>query len=128
MAPHADNPPVDAPAGEIRLTLDDWAKFAIDQMHGDHGRGALLGKSSYALLHTAQEGSIFGLGWGVRTSLDGVSGRFLTHSGSNGYWFARIILAPDRENGLLLVTNSASPAAQKAVADVEAEIVPTLSE
>jgi CubicO group peptidase (beta-lactamase class C family) len=126
--PHADNPPVDAPAGEIRLTLDDWAKFAIDQMHGDHGRGALLGKSSYALLHTAQEGSIFGLGWGVRTSLDGVSGRFLTHSGSNGYWFARIILAPDRENGLLLVTNSASPAAQKAVADVEAEIVPTLSE
>lgn len=124
--PHADNPPVDAPAGEIRLTLGDWAKFALDQMAGDEGRGSLLSKSSYVLLHTAQDGSIYGLGWGVRSSLDGVNGRFLTHSGSNGYWFARIILAPDTRSGLLLVTSSADSAAQKAVADAETKVVPTL--
>jgi CubicO group peptidase (beta-lactamase class C family) len=123
---HADNPPVDAPAGEVRLTLDDWAKFAIDQMEGDHGRGRLLKKSTYELLHTAQAGTVFGLGWGVRDTLDGVNGRFLTHAGSNGYWYARIVLAPDQENGFLIVTNSASADAQKAVANTEAEVVPAL--
>ena len=124
----ADNPRVDAPAGEVRMTLDDWARFAIDQMEGDHGRGRLLAKSTYLLLHAGQKGTAFGLGWGVRSSLDGVKGRFLTHSGSNGYWFARIILAPDRENGLLVVTNSASDAAQKRIADLETRMVPTLVE
>lgn len=124
----ADNPRVDAPAGEVRLTLDDWARFAIDQMEGDHGGGRLLRQSTYVLLHTGQAGTIFGLGWGVRQSLDGVNGRFLTHSGSNGYWFARIVLAPDRENGLLVVTNSAGAGAQKGVANVEAEVVRTLDQ
>ena len=122
----ADNPPVDAPAGEVRLTLDDWAKFAIDQMKGDHGRRRLLHTSTYRLLHTGQARTVFGLGWGVRDSLDGINGRFLTHGGSNGYWDARIVLAPDQENGLLIVTSSASDGAQKAIAAVEAEIVPTL--
>jgi CubicO group peptidase (beta-lactamase class C family) len=122
----ADNPRVDAPAGEVRLTLDDWAKFAIDQMKGDHGKGRLVRKSTYALLHTGQKGTVYGLGWGVRSALDGVTGHFLTHSGSNGYWFARIVLAPDKENGLLIVTNSASDAAQNAVAAVERKVVPTL--
>jgi CubicO group peptidase (beta-lactamase class C family) len=122
----ADNPRVDAPAGEVRLTLDDWAKFAIDQMEGDHGRGRLLHKSTYRLLHTGQAGTVFGLGWGVRDTLDGASGRFLTHAGSNGYWYARIVLAPDQENGLLIVASSASDGAQKAVARIEAEVVPTL--
>jgi CubicO group peptidase (beta-lactamase class C family) len=122
----ADNPRVDAPAGEVRMTLDDWAKFAIDQMKGDHGAGLLLSKPTYVLLHTGQKSTVYGLGWGVRSSLDGVNGYFLTHSGSNGYWFARIVLAPDTENGLLIVTNSASEPAQKAVADVEMKVVPTL--
>jgi len=122
----ADNPRVDAPAGEVRMTLDDWAKFAIDQMKGDHGGGRLLSKSTYVFLHTGQEGTVYGLGWGVRSSLDGVNGYFLTHSGSNGYWFARIVLAPETENGLLIVSNSGSETAQKAVADVETKVVPTL--
>ena len=124
----ADNPRVDAPAGEVRMTLDDWARFAMDQMAGDHGGGRLLRKSTYRLLHRGQKGTVFGLGWGVRTSLDGVNGRFLTHSGSNGYWFARIVLAPDKGNGLLVVTNSASDAAQKRIADLETRVVPTLVE
>lgn len=122
----ADNPPVDAPAGEVRLTLHDWATFAIDQMDGDRGKGRLLKTATYRMLHTGQAGTIYGLGWGVRTSLNGVSGRFLTHGGSNGYWDAIIVLEPDKENGFLIVANSASDSAQKTLARVEAEVVPTL--
>jgi hypothetical protein len=39
-----------------------------------------------------------------------------------------IMDAPDKEDGLLVVANSGDMRAQKAIADIEAEIVPTLNE
>jgi CubicO group peptidase (beta-lactamase class C family) len=123
---HADNPPVDAPAGELRLSMDDWAKFAIDQMRGERGHGKLLTAASYQLLHTGQGGTIYGLGWGVRPVLNGVQGRFLTHGGSNGYWLARIVLEPDTESGFLLAVNTAGADADAAVAAIEGTLTPTL--
>jgi CubicO group peptidase (beta-lactamase class C family) len=126
FGPHADNPPVDRPAGEVRLTMDDWARFAIDQMEGERGRGKLLKAESYYELHTGQGGTIYGLGWGVRPTLDGVDGRFLTHGGSNGCWLARIVLAPDTEDGFLITANSADGGADKAEAEIETVLVPTL--
>jgi CubicO group peptidase (beta-lactamase class C family) len=125
---HADNPRVDAPAGELRLTLADWSRFAIDQMRGERGRGRLLTAASYRLLHTAQGGTIYGLGWGVRPEVDGVKGRFLTHGGSNGYWLARIVLAPDSESGVLIAANSADREASAAVSAVEGAAVPSLAQ
>jgi CubicO group peptidase (beta-lactamase class C family) len=124
---HADNPRVDAPAGELRLTMADWTKFAIDQMRGERGRGRLLTAASYRLLHTGQGGTIYGLGWGVRPVVDGVSGRFLTHSGSNGYWLARIVLDPDTENGILIAANSSDGDANAAVAAIEGALAPGLT-
>jgi len=81
---------------------------------------------SYRELHTGQGGTIYGLGWGVRPTLDGVDGRFLTHGGSNGYWLARIVLAPDAEDGVLIAANSADGGADKAEAEIENALVPTL--
>jgi CubicO group peptidase (beta-lactamase class C family) len=122
---HADNPPVDAPAGEVRLSMGDWAKFAIDQMVGERGRGKLLTAASYRLLHTGQGGTIFGLGWDVRPVLNGVKGRFLTHGGSNGYWTARIVLEPDTESGVLIAANCAGAQADGAIAAIEGALTPT---
>jgi len=124
----ADDPPVLAPAGGVRLTMDDWARFAIDQMKGEHGRGRLLKAAAYRLLHTAQGGTIYGLGWGVRAELDGLHGRFLTHAGSNGYWWARIVLVPDTESGVLIAANVGPDAgADKASDIIEKAIIPTLA-
>ena len=50
----ADNPPLIAPAGAVRLSMADWARFAIDQMAGEKGQGALLTAASYFALHTPQ--------------------------------------------------------------------------
>jgi CubicO group peptidase (beta-lactamase class C family) len=123
----ADDPSVLAPAGGVHLTMDDWGRFAVDQMKGEHGQGKLLRSENYRFLHTAQAGTIYGLGWGVRAELEGIKARFLTHAGSNGFWWARIVLIPDRESGVLIAANAGpDDGADKASEEIEKAIVPTL--
>jgi CubicO group peptidase (beta-lactamase class C family) len=104
----ADNPPLIAPAGAVRLSMADWARFAIDQMAGEKGRGVLLPRAAYVALHTAQGDTSAALGWGVRNSWPaGSPVRLLMHAGSNGRWNALIALSPDQESGVLIVANTA---------------------
>ncbi|MGM9483818.1 serine hydrolase domain-containing protein [Roseateles sp. NT4] len=110
----ADNPAVIAPAGGITLSLEDWARFAIDQMAGEQGRGKLLKAETYRLLHQpAREGGKFALGWRAQNSMAGVNARHLAHTGSNGAWFALIVLKPDTEDAVLVTGNASE--------DVEAD-------
>jgi len=123
----ADDPSVLAPAGGVHLTMDDWARFAIDQLKGEHGQGMLLSSKTYRFLHTAQGSSIYGLGWGVRTELYGLKGRFLTHAGSNGFWWARIVLVPESDSGVLIAANAGpDDGADNASEEIEKAILPTL--
>jgi len=106
----ADNPPLIAPAGAVKLSMADWARFAIDQMAGEKGRGALLPAASYLALHTPQGDTSAALGWGVRNSWPAESPvRLLMHAGSNGHWNALIALSPDQDGGVLIVANTAGP-------------------
>jgi CubicO group peptidase (beta-lactamase class C family) len=125
--PKADDPAVLAPAGGVHLPMDDWARFAIDQIKGEHGHGTLLESETYRFLHTGQGGAICGLGWGVRAELDGLHGRFLTHAGSKGFWWARIGLVPDTESGVLIANGGPDAGADKASDEIEKAIVPTLA-
>jgi CubicO group peptidase (beta-lactamase class C family) len=104
-----DNPAVFTTAGTMKMSLADWSRWAIDQMAGERGRGRLMSAASYRFLHTGQmlppgRKTAIAPGWGVRTEN---YGRILTHTGSNGKWFAVIALAPDLQNGILTATNSA---------------------
>lgn len=106
----ADNPPLIAPAGAVKLSMADWARFAIDQMAGEKGRGVLLPAASYIALHTPQGDTSAALGWGVRNSWPAESPiRLLMHAGSNGHWNALIALSPDQDGGVLIVANTAGP-------------------
>lgn len=101
----ADNPAFLAPAGTAHMSVQDWARFAQDQLKGSRGDQALLSTASYQRLHTAQGDTRNALGWGAVPALRGVEGRFLTHVGSNGFWNALIILRRDNSSGLLAVMN-----------------------
>lgn len=106
----ADNPPLIAPAGAVKLSMADWARFAIDQMAGEKGSGALLPAESYSALHMAQGDTSAALGWGVRDSWPAENPvRLLMHAGSNGHWNALIALSPDQDSGVLIVANAAGP-------------------
>lgn len=104
----SDIPPFFAPAGAtIRLTMRDWATFAIDQMAGEAGKGKLLSAEGYRYLHSVQGESASALGWGVKTNWPAHAPiRLLMHAGSNGYWNALVALAPDLQGGVLVAANA----------------------
>jgi CubicO group peptidase (beta-lactamase class C family) len=103
--PRDENPEFFAPAGNIYVSLEDWARFCIDQMLGADGKGALLSPATYALVETPQPGSPVAMGWFTRDSLAGVPGPVLYHEGSDGAWFATVALFPKSGTGVLAVTN-----------------------
>jgi CubicO group peptidase (beta-lactamase class C family) len=118
------NPEFFAPAGNVYLSLDDWAVFCLDQMAGVDGHGRLLKPATYRLMQTAP----VGLGWGVSATDFGRQGPVLTHAGSDGTWLAFVALFPAQHSGLLAVAN-ASPemGADKALRTVVKTLAPALA-
>jgi CubicO group peptidase (beta-lactamase class C family) len=114
-----DNPGVLGPAGTVHCTLRDWASFAA--LHLNSGRPSppqgcltpLLLPASFTRLHTPPSGEEYACGWGV-VPRRWAGGKTLTHNGSNTMWFAVVWLAPQRQFGVLAVTNVGGKTAAKA--------------
>jgi CubicO group peptidase (beta-lactamase class C family) len=104
--PEDSNPLMFAPAGNLHLSMRDWARFCIDQLAGAKGQGKLLSAASYRMMQTRLPGATSGLAWGVQDSIAGRRGPVLTHAGSDGNWNALVALFPATGNGVLVVTNS----------------------
>jgi CubicO group peptidase (beta-lactamase class C family) len=104
--PRDANPDFFAPAGNIFLSLDDWALFCIDQMNGANGHGALLKPETYALMQTAQSNESVSMGWFILDDIDGIAGPVLYHEGSDGNWFAIVALFPQKGVGMLVAANA----------------------
>ncbi|MCI3133184.1 serine hydrolase domain-containing protein [Phenylobacterium aquaticum] len=102
------NPDMFAPAGNLHMSLGDWAKFNADQLAGAKGRGRLLSAASYRLMQTQQPHAPNGLDWGVQSSIAGRKGPALIHGGSDGYWFAYVVLFPETGNGGLVIDNASA--------------------
>ena len=100
------NPDVFAPAGNIHLSLADWARFCLDQMGGSRGRGRLLRQHTYEFMQFARPNSEYGLGWGVVSEVGGRTGPALVHAGSDGNWFAEAVLFPQFQSGVLVISNA----------------------
>jgi CubicO group peptidase (beta-lactamase class C family) len=101
------NPAMFAPAGQAQMSLRDWARFCIDAMQGGRGKGRLLKAQTYRFIQTGQGGTHNGLGFGISPTVVGYRGPALTHSGSDGNWFALVVLFPETGNGVLAVGNAA---------------------
>lgn len=101
------NPRMFAPAGAMRMNLRDWARFCIDQMQGEHGRGRLLRPETYRFIHSPQGETRTALGWGAAPHPMNLRGPALTHSGSDGNWYALVCLFPETGNGVLVTANAA---------------------
>lgn len=121
-------PPVYSAAGNVHMSLADWARFNLDQLAGSQGKGVLLKPASYALMQTAQPNSPSGLDWGVQPSIAGRQGPVLVHGGSDGNWLAWVALFPGTQNGMLVIANAADDmGADVATRGVMGAWLPTLS-
>jgi CubicO group peptidase (beta-lactamase class C family) len=117
----ADNPPALGPAGTVHCSLDDWGRFIALHLLGAQGKhpsaGSLLSTAAFTRLHTPWPGAgaTYALGWGVGSAA--WSGSYLSHRGSNGMWYASVLIAPKKNLALLIATNRGSQAASQAVGE-----------
>jgi CubicO group peptidase (beta-lactamase class C family) len=114
-----DNAPLLGPAGSVHCPLAAWARFAAAQ-NGEASPG-WLSEASLRRLHEPLEvtgagpGKAIALGWGVTTT--GVP-TLLTHSGSNGFNTARIVVIPSLHAAVLVTVNAGDGRARDAVDEV----------
>jgi CubicO group peptidase (beta-lactamase class C family) len=115
------------PAGNMYMSLNDWARYAIDQIDGWHGHGKLLKPAGYHKMQTpAFAGDPVALGWGSSPTAMGRKGPALTHAGSDGTWYAVIVLFPEARTGLLVAGNAGE--AEKVVRGAVAALAPSVSD
>ena len=102
----ADNPMLFGPAGTVHSTMADIASYMMLHMAGAQGLDVpgFLTADSFSKLHSPMSDAQYALGWNV-------SEISLHHIGSNNRWLAQIILVPEIDVALFMVTNAADPEA-----------------
>lgn len=107
-----DNPLALGPAGTVHVSLAGWARFV--RLFLTDGAGLLSPQSVEKLTTPWPEGTgDYALGWGVMRDEAGTV--MLSHAGSNTYWLAQVVIVPAEDVAVLVVTNQADAAADKAV-------------
>jgi CubicO group peptidase (beta-lactamase class C family) len=88
------------PAGEVHCTLADWGKFL-----------ALFLAPHNPVVHPrylqklTEPAGFYAGGWGVANQ-PWAKGAVLTHNGSNGIWYATVLVAPGLHRAFMVATNS----------------------
>jgi CubicO group peptidase (beta-lactamase class C family) len=121
-----DNPPLIGPAGAVHCPLASWARFAYAHAHPDFG-GWITTKSMQHLhepfvIAGTSPGKDIACGWGVTRT----NPPRLTHSGSNGYNVAEIVVIPRRQAAVLVVCNAGDDRARAACTKVRDLLVDEL--
>jgi CubicO group peptidase (beta-lactamase class C family) len=110
----ADNPPAIAPAGAVRCTIADWAKFIQLHLNAEMGNPRILSANSFRTLHTPSSAlkPNYAMGWGVYDR-DWAGGRVLTHNGTNTLWYCVVWIAPVKGFAVMAACNQGGKKAQK---------------
>ena len=109
---------VNGPAGTVHVSIADWAKFI--QLWFPNSVPKILDRETLNELITPRSG-FYAAGWGVYPWAGGTA---LGHTGSNGYWYSYLWVAPNRERTYVAVANSAS--ADDATVDMLDDIIDNL--
>jgi Beta-lactamase class C and other penicillin binding proteins len=127
--PEDGNPAAFAPAGNMYMTMHDWAAFCLDQMAGVHGSGKILKPETYRFMQTVHQPSGTGISWGVQDTVAGRKGPALTHAGSDTTWYAIVVLFPESQSGVLAAANAGdSMGGDKATSAAFKAVVPSVTE
>lgn len=118
----ADNAAVLGPAGTVHMTVRDLATYGAFHLVGSKGAAPLLSQTGFDALHTPTGGAAiaanYAYGWVV-----GNTPRYLWHNGSNTMNFAYLLVLPDHDAVIALVTNQGGTSAQTALNAVQAEVL-----
>ncbi len=97
-------PPYLRPAGDISMSLGDYARFLQMNLKALRGMETkFLSVATVRRLHASPMQDEYALGWGT-FQINGV--RSSTHAGSGGSFYAIVTLQPGRDEGIAVVANS----------------------
>lgn len=89
-------------AGNINITLPDYAKFIQLQLQGLQGRSALLGKEEIQFLHYGRKD--FSIGWFADTTDDGR--RYSWSEGNPGTFLSKAYIYNDHNVAFIILANA----------------------
>jgi len=91
------------PAGDLSMTVKDYAKYTHLHLQGLMGVDNYLSCDSYEYIHFRHKGFSLGIGNGVMNGR-----RFSGFDGSAGTFFCRSIIAPESNFAFTIMTNAGS--------------------
>jgi CubicO group peptidase (beta-lactamase class C family) len=83
------------------MSMQDLAMFGYRHAAGEFEADGYLSPETYRLLHTDQ-GEEAALGWFQR---QWHGHRVLSHTGSNGYWYAMLAIQPEKRLAIAVASN-----------------------
>lgn len=98
------------PAGDISMSLPDYAKFIQLNMQGLAGRDNLLDADTYNFLHDGFKD--YSIGW---SNVNTANRQLSEHAGSAGTFFCYTLIDRRKGLGYIIVANSATEDAQQGV-------------
>lgn len=98
----SDNSVALGPAGTVHCSVEDWAKFISLQLSEEN---AILEKKYLNKLIEPVGNHYYAGGWGVAEQ-PWANGIMITHSGSNGIWYASVVITPVMNRAFIVATNS----------------------
>jgi len=105
-------PSIIAPAGDVSMSIGDYARFVQLHLRGLRGRAELLSAATFRRLHTPT--GYYAFGWAV-VSVDGVASS--SHDGSAGTFYVLVVIQPSRDLAVAVVTNAGHDEAAMAVSE-----------
>jgi CubicO group peptidase (beta-lactamase class C family) len=96
-------------AGNIQLSLSDYAKFIQLQLAGAAGRSPLLSAEEFRFLHTGRER--FAVGWFWEKEPDG--DEVIYNIGNPGTFLSKVYMLPDKDRAFVLLCNAQTVAADE---------------
>jgi len=97
-------PYVMGPAGTVNADLASLAHYLIAHLNGAKGNDNIITSNSYQILHQAVDAD-YAMGWGS-FEVDWSSGKILTHGGSNSFWLAEWMIAPEEDFAVMVIFNA----------------------
>jgi CubicO group peptidase (beta-lactamase class C family) len=106
------------PAGDAHLAVGDYARFARLHLRAMRGHPELLSAASFRQLHAAN--GAYAMGWSV-LSVGGATA--WVHAGSNATFAAVVMIQPDRDIAVVVLTNAGSADAIQAAQSAASELL-----
>jgi CubicO group peptidase (beta-lactamase class C family) len=108
------------PAGTVHVSLDDFARFLQAHMSGEAGTPGILSVASFRTLHTVVAPSQgYALGWQRIEQLASFGLPAYGHNGTDQRWFSVAWFSPDKDVGLVIVTNCGGDHGQGAMSALD---------